>query len=101
MVDALGVVEEEPVHELLVEAREIEEEGVMVVDELILDGAVEALDVGVHLGCPRVRVVVGDLELKETVSEVLLELAPVVGQDEGGLIWKDCAPVFEEFFGSL
>ena len=100
-MDPLGVVEEEPVHELLVESGEVEEERVVVVDEFVLNGAVEALDVGIHLRGLRICVIVGDLEVEESFGEVFLELAPVVGQDEGRRVRKDRAPVFEEFFRRL
>jgi uncharacterized protein YabN with tetrapyrrole methylase and pyrophosphatase domain len=51
MVGELGVVEEEPFGQFLVEACEVGEQQVLVVgDEGFLDGAVEAFDVGVHLG---------------------------------------------------
>jgi hypothetical protein len=51
MVGALGVVEDEPIGELLVEEIEVGEQQVfVVVDEGFLEGAVEAFHVGVHLG---------------------------------------------------
>jgi hypothetical protein len=47
----LGVDEDEPVGEFLVEERQVGKEQVFVeVDEGVLDGAVKALDVGVHFG---------------------------------------------------
>ena len=100
-MDPLGVVEEEPVHELLVESGEVEEERVVVVDEFVLNGAVEALDVGIHLRGLRICVIVGDLEVEESFGEVFLELAPVVGQDEGRRVRKDRTPVFEELLRRL
>src|SRR5687768_17616760 len=50
VVWALGIEPVEPVEQAIVEARQIVEEQLLVnVDELLLDGAVEALAVGVHL----------------------------------------------------
>ena len=101
MVHTLRVVEEEPVHELFIEAVHVEEEHVVVIDEVFLDGAVEPLDVGAHLRRLVVRMIVSDLELEETSSEVLLPLASVVRENEGGQIWKDFDPPLEELLGSF
>ena len=98
MVHTFGVVEEKPVHELLVEAVHVEEQHVVVIHEIFLDRPVEPLDVCVHLGSLRVRVVVRDLQLEETLGEVLLPLASVVRENEGGWIGKDFDPLLEELF---
>jgi hypothetical protein len=51
VVRTLGVVEDEPVGELAVEERKVgEEQLLVVVHEGLLDRAIEALGVGVHLG---------------------------------------------------
>ncbi len=50
VVGALGVVEDEPVGELAVEEGKICQEQIhVIVDEGLLDGADEALGLGVHL----------------------------------------------------
>jgi len=50
VVYALRVVEDEPVHEETVEPIEIvEQQRIVKIDELILDGAVGPLDVSIHL----------------------------------------------------
>ena len=48
---ALGVVPGEPAQQLKVEIGELieEQQVVVIVDELVLDGAIEALAMGVHL----------------------------------------------------
>ena len=47
-----GGVEHQPVAHFLVEQREIgEQEVFVIVNEALLDGSVESLTVGVHLGC--------------------------------------------------
>jgi len=101
VVDPFGVVEEEPIHETFVEAGKVEEEYVVVVDEVLLDGAVEALDVSIHLRRLGVGVVVGDLELQQSLGEEFLELAPIVGENEGGRIWEHLLPHTKKLFRRL
>ena len=101
MVYTLRVVEEKPVHELLVKTIHVQKQCIVVVDEVFLDGAIESLDVGVHLRRLRIGVVVGDLEFEKTGSEVLLELASVVSENEGGAVWKDLYPTFKELLRCL
>jgi hypothetical protein len=87
MVGALGVVEDEPIGEFAVEEGEVGEEQVLVVvHEGLLDRAVEALGVGVHLRRFGVGVPAADAAFGEEPGEVAFELAAVVGkQDLGGL----------------
>ena len=98
-MDPFGVVEEEPVHEFLVEARKVEEERIVIVDEFFLDGAVEAFDVGVHLRCSGVRVVVSDLELEQSFSEHFLPLGTVVREHKGRRVREHPPPHAEELLG--
>lgn len=80
---AFSVVPEQPIHELVVEFDQIGKEQVLVVvEELLLHGAVEALAVGVHLRGLREGVPVRQGLRLEHRLEVLHELTAVVGQHE-------------------
>jgi len=80
-VRALGVVEDEPVGQLLVEGVQVGKEQVFVViDEGLLHGSMEALDVGVHFGCLRVGVPALDALCFERFGEIGLEFGAVVGE---------------------
>ena len=79
MVGDEGVVGDEPVSEFLVEEVDVGEEQVVVpVDELLLDGAVEPFGMGVHFGAFGVGPVVGEAEAGEGLVEGALELRAVV-----------------------
>jgi hypothetical protein len=79
MVGDDGVVGDEPVGELPVEEVKVGKEQVPVpVDELLLNGAVEPLGVGVHLGALGVSSVVGEAKARERLVEGALELGTVI-----------------------
>src|SRR6185369_3639906 len=100
MVHPLRVVPEEISEELRIEAFEVQEEKMLVpVQEFLLDGPVEALDMRIHLGAARVGMVVHDGEAREFGGEVLLPLAAVVREDEGNLERKHLLEQGEELFG--
>lgn len=84
---ALGVVEHEPVVEFPVEEGEIGEEEILrIVHEGLLQGAVEALGVGVHLGALGVGVPASDTLFGQDQGKAHFELTTVVGEhDFGGL----------------
>ena len=87
MVGALGVVEHQPVGQFLVEAGQVGEQQVfVVVDEGLLDGAVEAFDVGVHLGGFGVGVPALDAVGVERLGKAGLELGCVVREQHLGLL---------------
>ena len=73
MMDSFGVVKKKPIHEKNVESFQIKKKSLVIVYELFLYGAVESLDVGVHLGSLRVCAVVRDLEFEEPFCKVFLE----------------------------
>ena len=102
MVDPSRVVEEEPVHEEKVETiNVVGEEKVLVIHKAFLDRTIKPFDVGIHLGSLWIGVVVGNLELQETICKVLLELTAVVGEDKGGGVWKHLYPSLEELLSCL
>jgi hypothetical protein len=85
VVGSFGVVEDEPIGEFAVEECEVgEEQFLVVVHEGLLDRAIEALGVGVHLGCFGVGVPALDAALFEQFGEVGFELAAVVGEQGRG-----------------
>ena len=53
----------------------------MEIDEFFLDGAVKALDMGIHLWGTRIRVPMGHLRFTHVIGEVLGKLAAIIGED--------------------
>ena len=84
MVSANGIIPDKILRELAVEDREIgEQEILMVINELLLDGAIEAFTVGVHLRRSWVSMPVGDSYGLEGMVKVLHKLTPVI---------RECCP---------
>ena len=77
---SLSVVPEQPLDEFAVENIRIQKFGLVVINKLLLDGAVEPLVVGVHLWGPGIGMPVGLVETSEFLVEVLHELAAIVGE---------------------
>ena len=82
-MDPLGVVPDQPIHEFGIELIKNKQQTLMIIQELLLNRAIEPLDVGIHLRGFRVSVVVSDLQFEHFGGEVLFPLAAVVGQDKG------------------
>ena len=86
IVGTLGIVEEEPIGEFLVEQGEIGEEQILVViDEGFLQGAVEAFGVGVHFWGLGVGIPALDAVGLAGLGEARFELRAVVGKQHLGL----------------
>lgn len=86
---ALGVVEDEPVGEFLVEQGQVGKEQVFVViDEGFLEGAVEAFDMGVHPGAFGVGIPALDMPCLDGSGEVFFELAAIVREHDLGGLWQ-------------
>ena len=80
----LGVVPNQPGHELLVEVTDIApQKRKVALDEVVGESAIETLHGAVHFRTPRIRVVVHDVELLAGVVEMERKLASVVGLDFG------------------
>ena len=79
---ALEVVPGEPAKQFEVEVGWVieEEQVVVIVDELFLDGAIEAFAVGVHLRGFGEGVPMGEQPIGKGGGEMTLELAAVVGE---------------------
>ena len=60
----------------------------MIIDELLLDGAVEVLGVGVHFGRAGIGPPVGDAVQVKALLEVSYEFGAVVGEDEARRFWQ-------------
>ncbi len=76
---ALGVGEHESVGQFPVEESEVgEEEILVVIDEGLLEGAVETLGMGVHLGRLRVGIPTPDPPLAQGLGKARLKLRAVV-----------------------
>ncbi|GAB2566386.1 hypothetical protein GCM10027066_06910 [Dyella jejuensis] len=79
---AFGVVPMEPGEESFVEGVDVgEQEILVVVDELLLDGAVESFAMGIHFRRARAGVPMRQVASDGGVVEVPGELAAVVGED--------------------
>jgi len=78
---SFGVVPHDPVEQVIVEGGEVIEQQVLaVVDELFLDGSVEAFAMRVHSRGARVGVPMGEALGVQSGAEVFSELVAVVGE---------------------
>ncbi len=83
-VRPLRIVPDEPVHQRAVEGRKVVRQKMRVRrDEVLLNGAVEAFDDGIHLGSAGIRMELLDTGGRDVVPEVFCELRAVVGLDTG------------------
>ena len=90
LVRPLGVGEHEPLGQLPVEESEVgEEEILVIVDEGLLEGAVETLGMSVHLGRLRVGGPASDPPLAQGLGKARLKLAAVVGKHDAGRLGEE------------
>jgi len=76
---AFGVVPQKPVEEFVVEGLEIgEQELFVVIEKLLLQGAIEALTARFHFGCSREGMPLGDPGRLDGLSELSRELRAVI-----------------------
>ena len=81
MVHAFGVVPIAPPCGTSIKGVDIEQKfSAVVVCILVLHGAIESFAVGVLFGRTRPRLVVREVEFRDHISKMLLELASVVGE---------------------
>lgn len=99
---AQGVVENEVVHELAVEIIGVFEEEGMEINEFLLDGAIEAFEVSVHLRSLGIGVVVNQVKTSQFFGKVFLELTPIIREhvEEVEGVWKRLKAQLKELLGS-
>ena len=79
MMGAFGVVPEEPIDEFIVEGLEVgEEQLLVVVNKLLLEGAVKTFAAGIHLRCFGEGVPLGDVCCLHRGLEVSGEFRAVI-----------------------
>jgi len=94
-----GVVPHKIVHEFSIEGIRRAQVGDMIVHKLILDRAIESLNMGVHLRGLGIGVVVDEMEATQFCIKVFHKLAPIVGEHKGNGKWKDREAQIEKVLG--
>ena len=95
-VRSFRIVPYEPGNHLPVERRRVDKRSGMIVNELLLNGAVESFAVGIHLGGARIGMIMGQVQSPQLFVKMLHELRAVVSQYEGELIREYHPAVFKE-----
>lgn len=76
-----GVVPDEPVNEFAVEDIRFEKWPDVVVDKLVLNSAVETLQMGIHFRGLRIGVIMGQMQSLQFFREVFGKFRTVIGQN--------------------
>ena len=100
-VNAFGIVPNEIVNELAIEGLRREQFLRVIIGKFFLDGAVETLAVGIHLGRLGIGMIMRKVQSFELCPEVFHELRAVVGQNEGDGERKYLETEEEELPGGL
>jgi hypothetical protein len=78
---SFSVVPDEPRDQLAIELIGSDQQLLMVINELLLNGPVKTFDVGVHLGSSGVGMPVSFVQASDLLIEVLHKLRPVIGKN--------------------
>ena len=76
-----SVVPDEPRDQLAIELIGSDQQLLMVINELLLNGPVKTFDVGVHLGSSGIGMPVSFVQASDLLIEVLHKLRAVIGQN--------------------
>ena len=97
---SFSVVPEEPRDQLAVELIGCDQQLLMVINELLLNGPVETFDVGVHLGSSGIGMPVSFVQASDLLIEVLHKLRPVSGKNRLKRVRKNIGEDGKELSGS-
>ena len=78
---SFSVVPDEPWDQLAIELIGSDQQLLVVINELLLNGPVKTFDVGVHLGSSGVGMPVSFVQAPDLLIEVFHELRAVIGQN--------------------
>jgi hypothetical protein len=71
----------------------------MEINKFLLDGSVEPLTMGIHLGCFGVGMIVHQMESFQFFCKMFFEFRSVVRQHKGKGVWENHATIVKEFLG--
>ena len=97
---SFSVVPDEPRDQLAIELIGSDQQLLMVINELLLNGPVKTFDVGVHLGSSGIGMPVSFVQASDLLIEVLHKLRAVIGKNGLKRIGKNFSDETEEFSGS-
>ena len=78
---SFSVVPDEPRDQLAIELIGSDQQLLMVINELLLNGPVKTFEVGVHLGSSGIGMPVSFVQASDLLIEVLHKLRPVIGKN--------------------
>ena len=97
---SFGVVPDEPRDQLAIELIGSDQQLLMVINELLLNGAVKTFDVSVHLGSSGIGMPVSFVQASDLLIEVLHKLRAVIGKNALKRVRKDIGDDGKELSGS-
>lgn len=96
---SFGIVPQKVFHKADIEAGGVQKFWLMVVNVLLLDGAVEPFGVRIHLGRLWIGMPVGQMEVAEFLIKVFHEFTTIIGQHVLETKGKQEAGQIKEFLG--
>jgi len=97
---SFSVVPDEPRDQLAIELIGSDQQLLMVINELLLNGPVKTFDVGVHLGSSGIGMPVSFVQASDLLIEVLHKLRPVIGKNGLKRVRKNIGDDGKELSGS-
>ena len=97
---SFSVVPDEPRDQLAIELIGSDQQLLMVINELLLNGAVKTFAVGVHLGSSGIGMPVSFVQASDLLIEVLHKLRAVIGKNGLKRVSKDIGDDGKELSGS-
>ena len=97
---SFSVVPDEPRDQLAIELIGSDQQLLMVINELLLNGPVKTFDVGVHLGSSGIGMPVRFVQASDLLIEVLHKLRPVSGKNGLKRVRKNIGEDGKELSGS-
>ncbi len=99
VVHAVGVVPNKPINQLAIEKLRRLELGNVIINKLLLNGAVEPLAVGVHLWSLGICVIVKHMQPPQFFVKMLHKLRTVVRQNKSNGEWENLEAKQKKFSG--
>ena len=97
---SFSVVPDEPRDQLAIELIGSDQQLLMVINELLLNGPVKTFDVGVHLGSSGIGMPVSFVQASDLLIEVLHKLRAVIGKNALKRVRKNIGDDGKELSGS-
>lgn len=97
---SFSVVPDEPRDQLAIELIGSDQQLLMVINELLLNGPVKTFDMGVHLGSSGIGMPVSFVQASDLLIEVFHKLRPIIGKNGLKRVRKNISDDGKELSGS-